>query len=399
MTTFDARRLDRIGAVGRRHVDAGRLPCAVVQVADPSGVVYTDAYGWADVETQVQISVDSIFRIYSMSKPVTSIALMQLFEEGTFLLEDPVETYLPDMANPMVMIGGSDQAPVVRPAVRSITIRDLLVHTSGLTYGFFRQTPLDARYREASLGDFTQVDYSLSEMVRRIGRQPLLFDPGTSWNYSMSTDVCGAVIEAITGQTLAQALSERVFEPLGMTETGFSVPSAETGRFTSLYAPVGDTKLFKIDDYASSAYLEPPAFLSGGGGLVSTLGDYQKFASALLAGGIGNGNRVIGRRTLEYMATNHLPHGKLLNECGQSLFAEVAMDGMGFGLGFSVVEDPAANANVCSRGEFAWGGAASTAFWVDPVEKLTTVFMTQLLPSSTYPLRRQLHSAVYQAIE
>ncbi len=399
MANFDPSRLDRIGAVGRRYVDEGRFPNALVQVADRDGVIYADAYGHADVETQKSVDMDTIFRIYSMTKPITSIVLMQLYEEGRFLLEDPVEKYLPDLANPQVMTGGSDQAPVTRPAMRSISIRDLLTHTSGLTYGFFRQTPLDARYREQNLGDFTVSDYSLAEGIRRMGQQPLLFDPGTSWNYSMSTDVCGAVIEAITGQTLAQAFAERVFEPLEMFETGFSVPEAAADRFTSLYIRnPSDGGLLRIDNYTSSAYLQPPAFLSGGGGLVSTIGDYQKFCSMLLAEGVGNGHRIIGRRTLEYMTLNHLPGGKLLNDLGQSLFAEVAMDGMGFGLGFSVVEDPAANGNVCSPGEFAWGGAASTAFWIDPVEGLTTIFMTQLLPSSTYPIRRELRSAVYQAL-
>ncbi len=398
MGKFDEQRLSRIGDVGRRYVDAEKIPCSVVQVADSSGVVYTDTYGWADVEEQTPITLDSIFRIYSMTKPITSIVLMQLFEEGEFLLEDPIEKFLPEFANPQVMIGGSDLAPSTRPASRSITMRDILTHCSGLTYGFFRQTPLDARYREQGLGDFATPDYSLREGMERLAEQPLLFDPGTSWNYSMSTDVCGAVIEIITGMTLAQAFGDRVFTPLSMLNTGFSVAPSETERFTSLYASMKPGQLNRIDVAGSSAYLDAPAFLSGGGGLVSTIGDYQKFASMLLAGGIADGQRVIGRRTLEYMATNHLPGGKLLNELGQSTFAEVAMDGMGFGLGFSVVEDPAANGSLCSPGEFAWGGAASTAFWIDPVEDITTIFMTQFLPSSTYPLRRELRAAVYQAL-
>jgi len=397
MARFDEARLDRIGAVGRRYVDESKIPCSVVQVADASGPVYTDAYGWADVEDQAPITVDSIFRIYSMTKPITSIVLMQLFEEGALLLEDPVEKFLPEFANPTVMVAGNDVSPVTRPAARSITIRDLLSHCSGLTYGFLRQGPVDARYRAEGLGDINAPDYSLREGMKSLAKQPLLFDPGTAWNYSMSTDVCGAVIEAITGSTLAQAFAERVFDPLSMLNTGFSVPSTEAERFTSLYAPISGS-MTRIDRAGSSAYLEPPVFLSGGGGLVSTLGDYQKFTSMLLAGGVGDGNRLIGRRTLEYMASNHLPGGRLLNELGQSVFAEVAMDGMGFGLGFSVVEDPAANGSLCSVGEFAWGGAASTAFWVDPVEEITAVFMTQLLPSSYYPLRRQLRAAVYQAL-
>jgi len=398
MTTFDDLRLQRVGEVGRRYVDAGQIPCSVVQVADAHGPIYTDTYGWADVEDQVPITIDSIFRIYSMTKPITSIVLMQLYEEGALLLEDPLEKFLPEFAHPTVMIGGNDISPVTRPAARSITIKDILTHASGLTYGFLRQGPLDARYRDQGLGDFSTPDYSLREGMRRIAEQPLLFEPGTAWNYSMSTDVCGAVIEVVTGQTLAQAFAERVFNPLHMLDTGFSVPKSAVDRFTSLYAPIPPGPMTRIDQAGSSAYLEPAAFLSGGGGLVSTIGDYQKFASMLLAGGLGDSGRVIGRRTLEYMATNHLPGGKLLNELGQSLFSEVAMDGMGFGLGFSVVADPAANGSLCSAGEFAWGGAASTAFWIDPVEQITAIFMTQLLPSSHYPLRRELRAAVYQAL-
>ena len=396
MSKFASARLDRVGAVGRRYVDAGKIPCSVVQVADSSGPIYTDAYGWADVESQTPITTDSIFRIYSMTKPITSLVLMQLYEEGKFLLEDPIEKFLPEFANPQVQIGGSDIAPVTRPASRSVNIKDILTHCSGFTYGFLRQTPLDARYRERNLGDFTATEYSLREGMRRLAELPLLFDPGTSWNYSMSTDVCGAVIEVITGQTLAQVFAERVFLPLDMSDTGFNVPPSAADRFTSLYVPTNT--MTRFDEAETSRYLQPAPFLSGGGGLVSTIGDYQQFASMLLAGGVGNGERLIGRRTLEYMASNHLPGAKLLNELGQSLFSEVAMDGMGFGLGFSVVEDPAANGSLCSIGEFAWGGAASTAFWIDPVEELTTIFMTQLLPSSTYPLRRELRAAVYQSL-
>ncbi len=398
MARFDKTRLDRIGAVGRRYVDEGKIPCSVVQVADSRGPVYTDTYGWADVEDQTPITAESIFRIYSMTKPITSIVLMQLYEEGELLLEDPLEKFLPEFANPTVMVGGTDISPVTRPAARSITIKDILTHCSGFTYGFLHQGPLDARYRDQDLGGLSTPDYSLSEGMQRLAEQPLLFEPGTAWNYSMSTDVCGAVIEAITGQTLDQAFTERVFNPLSMLDTGFAVSASETERFASLYAPIAPGPMTRIDQAKSSNYLEPPAFLSGGGGLVSTLGDYQKFASMLLAGGAAAGNRVIGRRTLEYMASNHLPGGKLLNELGQSLFSEVTMDGMGFGLGFAVVQDPAANASLCSPGEFNWGGAASTAFWIDPVEEITAVFMTQLLPSSHYPIRRELRSAVYQAL-
>lgn len=397
---FDSQRLPRIGAIGRRYVDAGQLPCSAVQIAREGEVVYSDFYGMADLEAAKPASEDTIFRIYSMTKPITSIVLMALYEEGEFLLEDPIEKFLPDFADMTVWAGGSDQAPQARPALRSISVRDILTHTSGLTYGFLRQHPLDAIYRDQhNLGDFTKTDYSLAEGIRRLGSLPLLFEPGTSWNYSMSTDVCGAVIEAITGKTLDVVFAERVFGPLGMADTGFHVDDGHAGRFAACYARNPATnELLKIDDPTTSSYLAPPAFLSGGGGLVSTVGDYQRFCTMLLNGGELDGHRIIGRKTLDYMTLNHLPGGALLNDLGQSLFSEVSMDGMGFGLGFSVIADPAANGTVSSAGEFAWGGAASTAFWIDPVENLTAIFMTQLIPSSTYPLRRQLRAAVYQAL-
>jgi len=226
MATFDPTRLERIGAVGRRYVDDGKIPCSVVQVADADGVVYLDAYGMADIESGTPIQTDSIFRIYSMTKPITSIVLMQLYEEGNFLLEDPVEKFLPEFSNPQVMIGGTAETPVTRAASRSISIRDMLTHCSGLTYGFLQETPLDERYRKQNLGDFVTPDYSLREGMERLGAEPILFDPGTAWNYSMSTDVCGAIIEVITGQTLAQAFAERVFEPLAMIDTGLTTKSS-----------------------------------------------------------------------------------------------------------------------------------------------------------------------------
>lgn len=395
---FITERLDRIGAVGRSYVDAGKMPCSVVQVARRGEVVYTDAYGMADVGKSTPVAEDSIFRFFSMTKPITSVVLMQLYEEGHFLLEDPVEKFLPALANMEVFSGGSDQAPVTRPAAAPMTVGQVLTHTSGLTYGFMRQHPVDAIYREKNLGDFTRPDYDLSGFIERLGTTPLLFEPGSSWNYSVSTDVCGALIEAITGSTLDQAFQERIFEPLKMVDTGFHVRDGQEHRFTSNYVPDGKGGMLEFDPATTSPYLKPTTFLSGGGGLVSTLADYQQFCTMVLNGGELNGNRIIGRKTLEYMGQNHLPGGKLLNELGQSLFSEVTMNGTGFGLGFSCVQDAAALGNVSSVGELSWGGAASTAFWVDPAEELTVIFLTQLLPSSTYPVRRQLRAAVYAAL-
>ena len=240
---------------------------------------------------------------------------------------------------------------------------------------------------------------NLEETVKRLSAMPLLFDPGTSWNYSMSTDVCGRLVEVLSGLSLDEYILENITEPLGMVDTAFSVDSRNIDRFTSNYAYTETNPLTKIDDWSASPYLERPVFLSGGGGLVSTTDDYQRFATMLLQGGESDGVHVIGQRTLEFMASNHLPNRATLNDFGQSTFSETAMEGMGFGLGFSVLEDPIANAALGSKGEFAWGGAASTRFWVDPKEEITCIFMTQFMPSSFYPIRRELKAAVYQAIK
>jgi CubicO group peptidase (beta-lactamase class C family) len=341
---------------------------------------------------------DAIYRIYSMTKPITSIALMQLYEQGRVLLEDPVSAYIPEFAEMQVFTGGTPTAPKVRPAQTTMTVKDVLTHASGLTYGFFFQNNLDAMYREDGLGDFQLPDYTLEEGMRRLATKPLAFDPGTAWNYSMSTDVCGRLVEVIAEVGLDEYFAERITGPLGMDDTAFHVPADKKDRFTSNYALTPDEPLMIVDSFDASPYLSPPVFLSGGGGLVGTVDDYQRFVDMLLNGGELDGRRIIGRKTLEYMTINHLPEGKTLNELGQSLFSEAVMEGMGFGLGFSTLVDPARNGAVSSGGEFAWGGAASTAFWVDPAEEITCVFMTQLMPSSSYPLRRELKATVYQAL-
>ncbi len=395
---FDPDRLERVGRLIETYVDDGRFPCGVVQVSRRGEVAYRHAYGHRDVESAAPIAYDSVFRLYSMTKPITSIALMQLYEQGRCLLEDPVERYIESFADARVWTGGSQQAPQTRPVANPMTIHQVLTHTSGLTYGFFWQHPVDAMYRDRDLGNFSVPDYSLAEGMDRLAEVPLLFEPGTAWNYSMSTDVCGRLVEVISGQPLDVYLRDNIFDPLGMADTGFSVRADAVERLTSNYMNLGDGALSRIDSAATSSYLHPPPFLSGGGGLVGTLDDYQRFCDMLLDGGARDGVRIIGRKTLEFMASNHLPGGVTLNELGQSTFSETAMDGMGFGLGFSVLVDPAANTAVSSAGEFAWGGAASTAFWIDPAEELTVVYLTQFLPSNTYPIRRQLKAAVYQAL-
>ena len=401
---FNPKRLNRVVDLCERYVSEGKLPCAQVQIVQEGDVVLRHTTGMADIESSKPLGDDSIFRIYSMTKPITSIALMQLYEQGKFLLEDPVEKFLPSFKDPVVLLGGSLLKPETRPAQTVMTIRDLLTHTSGLTYGFHFQNNLDQMYRDQKLGGpLTEkegrANVSLEEGIDRLGGLPLLFDPGTAWNYSMSTDVCGRLIEVIGGCSLEEYLEENIFKPLGMEDTGFFVAEDKVDRFTSNYILGSDRSLERIDPAEDSPYLKERLFLSGGGGLISTTDDYQKFVTMLLNAGAFGEEQIIGRRTLELMTMNHLPLGKLLNEVGQSTFSETALAGMGFGLGFSVLMDPAANAGLGTIGEFAWGGAASTRFWVDPVEKVSCIFMTQFMPSSYYPIRRELTTSVYQAMK
>jgi len=397
-TGFDSQRLATVSELVDRYVAEGKLAGAQVQVAHRGEVALRHTVGRADVASDRPLGDDAIYRIYSMTKPITSIALMQLYEQGRVLLEDPVSAYIPEFAEMQVFTGGTPTAPKVRPAQTVMTVKDVLTHAWGLTYGFFFQNNLDAMYREDGLGDFQLPDYTLEEGMRRLATKPLAFDPGTAWNYSMSTDVCGRLVEVISGMGLDQYFAEHITPPLGMADTAFHVPADKVHRFTSNYQLTPEDPLATFDSFDSSPYLSPPVFLSGGGGLVGTVDDYQRFVDMLLNGGELDGRRIIGRKTLEYMTINHLPEGKTLNELGQSLFSEAVMEGMGFGLGFSTLVDPARNGAVSSSGEFAWGGAASTAFWVDPVEEITCVFMTQLMPSSSYPLRRELKATVYQAL-
>jgi CubicO group peptidase (beta-lactamase class C family) len=394
---FDEGRLGRLDAVLHRYVDSGKLPGVQTLVSRHGEVVHRDCYGWRDVDGGLEVEPDTIYRIYSMTKPITSVALMMLYEEGQFLLENPVARWLPELADLRVWTGGTPDAPETEPLDRPLTVHHVLTHTSGLTYGFQYQHPVDAMYRKVDLGNFgSEPTYDLDECMRRLGTLPLLFQPGTRWNYSMSTDVCGALVERMSGQKLDGFFRERVFEPLGMRDTAFHAPESELDRCSVLYMYAAGNRMKATGSAASMT--RPPSMLSGGGGLVSTTDDYFRFCEMLRGGGELDGVRLLSPRTLRFMASNHLPGGKTLNEMGQTTFAETAMEGTGFGLGFSVLLDPPTNGALGSKGQFAWGGAASTAFWVDPVEDLDVVFMTQLLPSNQYPLRRHLQAGVYQAL-
>ena len=394
----DPARLARIDELTHAYVDDGRFPFVQLLVSRRGEVVHHDLYGFADRDSQRPIREDCIVRVYSMTKPVTSVALMMLYERGKVLLEDPVSKYLPAFAAPRVFASGNHQRYETREASREMTVHDVLMHTSGLTYGFQNQHDVDAIYRTHGLGDFSPSTRSLAEEMELLGSLPLQFDPGTKWCYSMSTDVCGAIVEVVSGMPLDEFFQREIFDPLQMPDTSFWVDGDERReRFTTNHLFFGGTTSV-MDPWDRSLYHRRPPMLSGGGGLVSTMADYHRFARMLERGGELDGVRLLGPRTVAYMASNHLPGGRDLNAMEQVGFAEVAMEGMGFGLGFSVTLSAQENGAIGSAGEYGWGGAASTAFRIDPAEELSWVFLTQLLPSSTYPIRRELQATIYQAL-
>ncbi len=332
-----------------------------------------------------------------MTKPITSLAVMMRYEEGRFELSDPVSRYIPAFADMRVFVKGNAAKPVTVPATEPIRIWHLLTHTSGLTYGFHHVDPVDEMYRAAGFEWTTPAGMDLAECCEVWASLPLLFQPGAAWAYSHATDVLGRHVEVVSGQSLQDFLAERILTPLDMTDTGFSVGPADTGRLAALYAAVPGGSIVRHDAMGDAALSAPSAF-SGGGGLVSSARDYHRFTQLLLRGGELDGARLLGARTLRSMTRNHLPGGADLDTFGRPLFAEMPFPGVGFGLGFAVIDDPVSYRVLSSAGEFSWGGAASTAFWVDPAEEITAMFLTQLVPSSTHPIRTRLRQLVYQAL-
>jgi CubicO group peptidase (beta-lactamase class C family) len=358
--------------------------------------------GHRDAEAGLPVEPDTLWRIYSMTKPVTSVAAMMLYEEGAFRLTDPVSRFIPSFGEARVFIGGSDLSYQTEPVTEPIQIWHLLTHTAGMTYGFHRAHPVDAIYRARGFEWGTPPGTDLAGVCDLLAGMPLLFQPGAEWNYSVATEVLGRVVEVVSGQRLDEFFRERIFGPLGMTDTAFWAGPEQAGRLGPLYGRGTDGKADRLDYMGAAAYREP-VFLGGGGGLVSSAADYHRFTQMLLhrpgsPAGELDGARLLSPRTVRYMTVNHLPGGADLATFGRPLFAESAFAGVGFGLGFAVQLDPVASRAPCSPGEFAWGGAASTAFWVDPAEQLTVSFFTQLLPSNAYPIREQLRQLVYQAL-
>ena len=392
----------------QRYVEAGRFPGTQLTVYRRGQLVHSSVQGLADIERKVAVKDDTIFRIYSMTKPITSIAFMMLVEEGRVALEEPVHRYIPEWKNLGVFQAGVWPAFLTRPTSRPMQIVDLMRHTSGLTYGFQQRSNVDAAYRELKIGEIEKAG-TLSSMIADLTKVPLEFSPGEAWNYSVSTDVIGYLIGVISGKPFEQFLQERIFDPLGMNDTGFFVPPDKAHRLAACYSasPQGamtfhatDRKggLTLQDDPATSSFLSPPSFISGGGGLCSTSADYLTFCRALLNGGELDGVRLIGPKTLALITSNHLPGDRTLPELSRSLFSEATYHGIGFGLGVSVTLDPARTLIPGSRGEYAWGGAATTSFWIDPAEELVAIFMTQVLPSTATPIRRELRTMIYSAI-
>jgi CubicO group peptidase (beta-lactamase class C family) len=391
-------RLDRIRHYIQRYLDAGKFAGAVTLVARQGQIAYYEPQGYLDIEQTRPMQRDTIFRIYSMSKPITSVALMMLYEQGLFQLDDPVYAFIPSWKNMRVYASGNHPSFVTTLPARPMTIRDLLSHTSGLTYGAMEGTPVAMAYRTLGVGDRTKPGNTLQVMVDTLAELPLEFSPGTRWNYSVSTDVLGYLVEVISGLRFDIYLRDHIFAPLGMTDTGFTVADTQLARFASNYSLQPDGSLQLIDAPQQSQYRTCSLF-SGGGGLIATTSDYFRFTSMLRNRGELDGVRLLGRKTVELMTQNHLPGGHDLTQLAlEGRFTETAYAGVGFGLGFSVMQSPARAQILGTPGEYAWGGAASTAFWIDPGEDLIVIFMTQLMPSSSYPIRRQLRTLTYAAI-
>ncbi len=388
-------RLERIGAfVQSKYLDSGKLPFGALLIGRGDEVAHLWSSG---VET------DAIFRIASMTKPVTSIAFMQLVEQGRVALSEPVAKYLPEFAGLGVFVsGGGNQPFVTRPPATRLNLIDLLRHTSGLTYSFQERTPVDAAYRKSDLESWMGNDSQ--GFIGHLAKIPLEFDPGAGWNYSVSTDVLGVIVERVSGQTLGDYFRDHIFGPLGMVDTFFTVPADKSHRLPKAYAWHPTDKLTLVDHPgADSHWAQGWKFESGGGGLASTLADYHRFCRMLLNGGAlandsGETVQIISPKTLELMTANHLPGGGDLTQHSKSLFSEAENAGIGFGLGFAVNIDPAATMLAGSKGEFYWGGMYSTAFTIDPQEDLIMIFMTQLMPSSTYPIRREIRTMMYAAL-
>ncbi|MGA0607341.1 serine hydrolase domain-containing protein [Phenylobacterium sp. VNQ135] len=401
-TGLDAGRLERITEhLQRNYVDPGKITGCQVSVARHGHLAYFKSFGLMDRERNKPTRDDTIYRIYSMTKPIASVALMTLYEQGHFQLNDPVHRYAPSWRYHRVWVSGEGDDMVTEAPQRPVSFRDVLSHTAGFTYGgglpgVGLQHPIDKAYRALKIRSIGGQD-SMETFLHKMGQVPLRYQPGTAWMYSLATDVVGALVEVISGKPLEQYLREVIFEPLGMKDTAFQVAPEKNDRFAANYQRTEDKQLRLIDDPETSQFTQPPGFYSGGGGLTGTSADYLRFCEMLRRGGELDGHRVLGPRTLELMHMNHLPGGRALTELAIGAFSETAYDGVGFGLGFASTLGQVESGGY-GQGDYYWGGAASTIFWVDPKEDLSVVFMTQLMPSATFNFRGQLKNIIYSSI-
>ena len=406
-TGLDAGRLERISDhLERNYINPenggpAKIAGCQIAVARHGHLAYQKSFGLMDIERNKPTRDDTIYRIYSMTKPITSVALMTLYEQGYFQLNDPVSRYVPSWKNHRVWVSGEGADMVTEAPGRPITFRDVLSHMAGLTYGgglpgVGVQHPIDNLYRALKIRSAGTTD-TMMEFMDKLSQVPLRYQPGQAWMYSLATDVCGALVEIISGKPFAQYLQDVIFGPLGMVDTAFHVAPEKHDRFAANYERGADKKLKLMDDPATSAFSKEQIFKSGGGGLTGTTADYMRFCEMLRRGGELDGHRILGPRTLEIMHMNHLPGGKDLTQVAIGGFSETANEGVGFGLGFASTMDQVATGGL-GTGDYYWGGAASTIFWIDPKEDLTMVFMTQLMPSGTFNFRGQLKSLVYAAI-
>ena len=395
---FDASRLAAIDTLLQtRYVDSGKLPNAQLLIARDGEIVHFSNAGAAR-EGGKAIDEGSLFRIASMTKPITSVAFMMLVEQGLVAVDTPVHHVLPEFKDIAVYNGGGGGVPfVTKPTAEPMRMVDLLRHTSGLTYSFQNRSNVDAAYREGKIESW-HGGHDLDGFIGALAKIPLEFSPGTAWNYSVATDVLGAVVQRVSGLPLDQFFRTRIFAPLKMDDSFFQVPADKLDRLTDCYTLAPGKGRVMYDRGAESAWSRQPKLVSGGGGLVSTALDYHRFNTMLLNGGELDGARILGRKTLDLMTQNHLPGKSDLATMSKSLFSEASNAGTGFGLGFAITDDVAKTMVPGSKGEFYWGGMFSTAFFVDPVERVSMVFMTQLSPSSVYPIRRELKTMIYAAM-
>jgi CubicO group peptidase (beta-lactamase class C family) len=394
---FDPERLARLDAYLDGFVANGRLKGSQLVITRGGRIAHVSARGQRDAEAGLPVEPDTIWRIYSMTKPITSVAAMILYEEGALSLFDPVAKFIPSFGDLRVYQKGMAAAPVTVRAAEPMLVWHLLTHTSGLTYGFQQANPVDEAYRAAGFFLDPPPDHDLASACDVWAGLPLLFEPGAEWNYSVSTDVVGRIVEIVSGQSLDEFFAQRIFGPLGMTDTGFAVSEAQRPRMTALYAHDPETQMAVPYPGVDVVSAELPRLLAGGHGLASTAADYHRFTQMLLRRGELDGVRLLAPRTVDLMTANHLPGNATLTEFGRPLLDLVINEGYGFGLGLAPLVDPIAAKTLSVAGEYRWEGAAGTAFWVDPTEEMTVLFFTQVLFGSD-DVWVGMRRLVYQAL-